>query len=105
MCNDTEANGSLLFQLMVTHDSPCLDGHFPGNPMVPGAMILAHLSSRLADEGFAVARVNRIKFFRPLRPAVPFQIEVQLGQNWTRVTFSDDSGIFAAANTILGRLS
>lgn len=60
------------FSLPAAH--PMFAGHFPGNPIVPGAYLLA-LLERSANEwlrarGHAahVAGVRAVKFLRPLRP-------------------------------------
>lgn len=83
--------------------APCLDGHFPGNPVVPGAMMLALLSARLAGEGVSVARVRRMKFLRVLRPDVPFDIEVTQGPQGASAVFRDAAGVFAEARIELRR--
>lgn len=57
-------------------DAPCLDGHFPGNPIVPGAVLLGYAASALAERGEAIASVSRMKFLCPLLPEQAFAIEV-----------------------------
>jgi 3-hydroxymyristoyl/3-hydroxydecanoyl-(acyl carrier protein) dehydratase len=86
-------------------DSRCLDGHFPGNPIVPGAVILAWLAARLAATGRALARVERMKFQRVLLPGVPFEVRLTSdaaggateGAKAGRADFRDASGVFATA--------
>lgn len=34
--------------LVIPPDHPALPGHFPGNPLVPGVLILAHVLAALA---------------------------------------------------------
>jgi 3-hydroxyacyl-[acyl-carrier-protein] dehydratase len=82
-------------------ESRCLDGHFPGNPIVPGAVILAYLSARLAGTGRALERVDRMKFQRTLLPGVPFEVRVAPGANADRAEFLDDKGVFATARVVL----
>lgn len=83
--------------------APCLDGHFPGNPIVPGAMILAFLASRLSAQGLGIARVERMKFARPLRPGTPFDAVVTERATRARAEFRDADGVFAAAALALCR--
>ena len=90
-------------------DSRCLDGHFPGNPIVPGAVILAWLAARLAATGRALARVERMKFQRVLRPDVPFEVRLSSGgprgaaggATTGRAEFHDAAGVFATARVVL----
>ncbi|MCU7935718.1 MAG: hydroxymyristoyl-ACP dehydratase [Candidatus Thiodiazotropha sp. (ex Dulcina madagascariensis)] len=60
----------------VPADHPCLAGHFPGNPIVPGTLILDRVISRLSRR-YPRERVGEViiaKFLKPLRPGTPFQI-------------------------------
>ena len=87
-------------------DSRFLDGHFPGNPIVPGAIILAYLAARLAGTGRALGRVERMKFQRPLLPDVPFAVRLTSAPaagRADRAEFSDESGVFATARLVLRR--
>jgi 3-hydroxyacyl-[acyl-carrier-protein] dehydratase len=60
------------FSLPVSH--PMFAGHFPGNPIVPGAYLIALVERRANDwlrlQGAAlrVSGVSAVKFTRPLRP-------------------------------------
>jgi hypothetical protein len=85
--------------------SRCLDGHFPGNPIVPGAVILAYLAARLGATGRALARVERMKFQRPLLPDVAFEARLApataAGPAAFRAEFRDDAGVFATARVAL----
>ena len=82
-------------------ESRFLDGHFPGNPIVPGAVILAYLAARLAAEGRRLAGVDRIKFQRVLPPDVPFEIRLTSGATACRAEFHDAKGVFATARVVL----
>lgn len=57
----------------IAPDHPALPGHFPGDPVVPGCVLLDHAlataCSAIAGEGeAAVAAVPRVKFLRAVRP-------------------------------------
>ncbi len=47
---------------------PALPGHFPGDPIVPGVVLLDHVAARLEGVGFSVAKLSMVKFLAPLRP-------------------------------------
>ena len=82
-------------------DSPFLDGHFPGNPIVPGAVILGYLAARLATVDLAIAKVARMKFTRPLRPDVPMEITVVPKALGVHAEFRDADGVVASASLVL----
>ena len=60
------------FSLPASH--PMFAGHFPGNPIVPGAYLIALLERRANDwlrmqgTDLRVGGVSAVKFMRPLRP-------------------------------------
>ncbi|KRE94423.1 hydroxymyristoyl-ACP dehydratase [Frateuria sp. Soil773] len=48
---------------------PCLPGHFPGRPLVPGVVLLEQVALALrAWRGQRLARVCEAKFVAPLKP-------------------------------------
>lgn len=64
--------------LRIAQDHPACAGHFPGNPIVPGAWLLAEVVRLLAAaEGRdgATVTVSAAKFFRPVRPGEEVEIE------------------------------
>ena len=84
-------------------DSAFLDGHFPGNPIVPGAVILGYLAARLAAVDLAIAKVGRMKFIRSLRPDVAIEITVISKAGAVHAEFRDRDGIVASAKLTLRR--
>ena len=86
-------------------NSRFLDGHFPGNPVVPGAVILGYLAARLATVDLAIDKVTRMKFTRLLRPDVPMEITVapkaDAGGAKFRAEFRDEHGVVASATLVL----
>lgn len=51
-------------------DHPCLDGHFPGRPLVPGVVLLEHVLQAIeaAHAPVTPLRLPQVKFLRPLLP-------------------------------------
>lgn len=57
-------------QFSIPHDHPCLPGHFPGRPVVPGVVVLDVVLQALARRGFEPERLRlpQVKFVQPLLP-------------------------------------
>jgi 3-hydroxymyristoyl/3-hydroxydecanoyl-(acyl carrier protein) dehydratase len=62
--------------LTITPDHPALDGHFPGNPILPGVAILAEVLAAIEHQGRTVAgcTVKVAKFHSPARPGDTLRI-------------------------------
>lgn len=92
-------------QFSVDADHPCLRGHFPGHPIVPGVLILdrvleaiesAHgplpgscdglVMSGAADERVKL-RLPQVKFLQPLLPGQTARIEIQAAADAPRWRF------------------
>ena len=60
---------------------PSLPGHFPGNPIVPGVVLLSHVWDsirRQTSEPVSCTGLPNIKFLSPLRPDEPFTVVVEI---------------------------
>ena len=66
---------------VIEADDPCLDGHFPGNPLIPGVVVL-DLAARALDgmhgAPVEIRGITQVKFASPLRPGEPLIIEFQV---------------------------
>lgn len=53
----------------IASDHPCLVGHFPRNPIVPGVVVLERVIEAVSQNGvYRVIGVRRCKFVGTLRP-------------------------------------
>ena len=86
-------------------DSAFLDGHFAGNPIIPGAIILGYLAAQLATVDLAITKVARMKFHRILRPGVPIDITITSTDGRVRADVRGHEGIVATASLTLRRTS
>jgi len=68
--------------LQIASDHPAFAGHFPGSPIVPGAILLDEAMFAIAAAtSVAHRRVSWVKFLRPVRPADPLLIRHAIDAN------------------------
>lgn len=60
-------------------DHPCLPGHFPGLPLVPGVVLLEQAVAAIeAMHGpLPALRLPQVKFLQPLRPGESAEVEIE----------------------------
>jgi 3-hydroxyacyl-[acyl-carrier-protein] dehydratase len=65
-------------QFSIPSDHPCLPGHFPGRPIVPGVVVLEHVLAAIeAMHGpLSGLRLPQVKFAQPLLPGETADIVV-----------------------------
>jgi 3-hydroxymyristoyl/3-hydroxydecanoyl-(acyl carrier protein) dehydratase len=72
-------------RLCIAPEHPALPGHFPGNPLVPGVVVLERVTAALkAWRGAAVGKLDA-KFVQPLRPGE--EATIALDGDGARVRF------------------
>ena len=62
-----------------SRDLPAAEGHFPGNPIVPGAVVLSETLKAIAHHlGIALSpcEIKAAKFLHPARPGDRLRIEL-----------------------------
>jgi 3-hydroxymyristoyl/3-hydroxydecanoyl-(acyl carrier protein) dehydratase len=66
-------------QFAVSPDHPCLPGHFPGRPVVPGVVVLDRVLDAIAARGFApgALRLPQVKFVQPLLPGEVADVQLE----------------------------
>lgn len=76
-------------QFTVPADHPCLPGHFPGDPLVPGVVILDRVveAAAMRSAGGTAAigwEWPQVKFLQPLRPGQVARVVLQerAGAGW-----------------------
>jgi len=75
----THSNQCHTSQCVIDASHPSLPGHFPGDPVVPGVVILDEVLHALAEwqPQAKVTGFTTVKFLQPLLPEESFSIEFQ----------------------------
>jgi 3-hydroxymyristoyl/3-hydroxydecanoyl-(acyl carrier protein) dehydratase len=76
---DTQARHSATLSIPARH--PALAGHFPGNPIVPGVVLLEGViaaAEAWLGTNFHVAGLSHAKFLAPLKPDEAARIDLAL---------------------------
>lgn len=76
----------LIEPVCIASAHPSLAGHFPGNPIVPGVVLLDCIAHALERDSHArLAEIRAVKFVAPLRPDE--KAELRIARDGTRVRF------------------
>lgn len=57
---------------------PGFDGHFPGQPVLPGVCMLKAVAAALEDwhgQGIRVEELRKARFLSPIRPGQPLEVK------------------------------
>ena len=77
------------FHIAASH--PALPGHFPGNPVVPGVVLLERVAAAARRAfGTDVTGLPQVKFLRPLRPREDAELRIE--RNGASAKFSIHHG-------------
>ena len=69
-----------MIEFTIPADHPCLPGHFPGQPIVPGVVVLERVLAAIEARHGALGtlRMPQVKFLQPLLPDQVARIELLL---------------------------
>jgi 3-hydroxymyristoyl/3-hydroxydecanoyl-(acyl carrier protein) dehydratase len=69
--------------LTISTQHPSIPGHFPGEPLVPGVVMLSVVFEELARHSpeLKVCGIRKLKFLRRLEPGAAFTVEFEAPAN------------------------
>jgi 3-hydroxyacyl-[acyl-carrier-protein] dehydratase len=76
------------FTLAIPAEHPCYAGHFPGDPLVPGALLVQWVAEKISDvlHGHTPVTLRSMKFLAPVRPG--YRCLVALAISGNKLTFT-----------------
>jgi 3-hydroxymyristoyl/3-hydroxydecanoyl-(acyl carrier protein) dehydratase len=111
----TEDGGLFEGEFCVSPGHPAIPGHFPGNPVVPGVLVLDQVldaASAAAGREMHVTSIEQLKFLSPLLPGENCRVTGELHTRTLRFSATRGDTViargtlgiaFAAANSPGGR--
>jgi len=79
--NEPLASDVFAGSLVLDSDFPGFQGHFPGNPILPGACLIeaaVQLISSGTRQDLLLAEVERVKFFSPVKPGEEVKLDFNI---------------------------
>lgn len=77
---------SILFQVPEEH--ACYSDHFPGNPLVPGALLLKWFIERIETHNLSVRGIKHCKFLQIVKPGDHLQLNLSKNLDSPYVSFT-----------------
>lgn len=84
--------------LCIPHDHPSLPGHFPGQPVVPGVLLLDLIvaaAEAWLGTAVSVRSLPQVKFIAPLLPGQKARLELKRAGEEFRFILRRDAAILA----------
>lgn len=98
----TEPEKEWIENVCIAASHPSLPGHFPGEPVVAGVILLDRLAALLEREGCGeLLRIPAVKFRVPLLPGESVELHVTLIGKRVRFRFSRDGEILTSGEAEL----
>lgn len=86
----SKAAGEIRLRLIVAAGCPWTEGHFPGQPVLPGVTLLRwaiHLAGLIRPTLSTVRSIANLKFHAPVLPPAELTLELNLDPDGRRLRF------------------
>lgn len=92
-------------QFSIAPDHPCLPGHFPGRPLVPGVVLLDRVLAAIeaAHGPLGPLRLPQVKFVQPLLPGEAARVELDGTAPRWRFRVLRGEVVLASGEVVAGR--
>lgn len=89
-------------QFSIPADHPCLAGHFPGHPIVPGVLLLEQVLAAIESSHapLGALRLPQVKFLQPLLPDEVATVELQGGAPRWRFRITRGTELLASGEVV-----
>ncbi len=88
-------NNEIAFNFIIKPDHPSLEGHFAGNPIAPGALIINYIIDGALKNFGQTYHIVSTKFLKPLRPSIECTIYYKSQKNDVSFEIFSDEGIIS----------
>lgn len=99
---EEHTNGAIRALLKINRDHPIFEGHFPGQPVVPGVCMLQMVREVMEvqlDKKLFVAEADNIKFLTVINPDQHSQIQLSISYKREENVFSLQASLFEGNTT------
>jgi 3-hydroxyacyl-[acyl-carrier-protein] dehydratase len=90
--------------LLIPGDHPSAGGHFPGNPIIPGALLLDAVVEAVA-EGPTAITISNAKFLRPVIHGTALQLRWQAAGMQYRFECRTNDDVLVMSGTLAAATS
>ena len=91
------------YSCTIPTDHPSLDGHFPGNPVVPGVVLLDQVREalRVWQPGQRISTIKQVKFLQVLLPGQRLDIQLESDQKKLRFRASHEDRLILQGEAVM----
>jgi 3-hydroxyacyl-[acyl-carrier-protein] dehydratase len=98
----TESAREWTESLHIPATHPSLPGHFPGEPIVAGVILLDRVAARLEREGLgAICRISAVKFRSPLLPGETAELHIAVNGKQLRFRVTRGGELLTTGDGVL----
>lgn len=86
--NNTPSSEELNILFQAPEEHACYSDHFPGNPLVPGALLLKWFIEQLEIHNVSIKGIKQCKFLHIVKPGDHLQLTAKKNSDSSYVSFA-----------------